>query len=63
MKTFIEITSDKGYAKSVAASNNGAEYIIASAKMHDLYNDYVERYNRIPTAAWYRRHAQFEEKN
>lgn len=62
MKTFIEITSDKGYIKKVLARDNKAEYVLTSARMHDLYSEYVNRYGQIPTARWYHRHARFEER-
>lgn len=62
MKTFIEITSDKGWKKKVYARDNMAEYVLTSARMHDLYSMYTKRYGQIPTARWYHRHARFEER-
>ena len=59
MRVFIEDTSDRGWEKKVHASNNNATYILTSAQMHDLYQDYVDRYGKLPTAAWYHRYAQF----
>ena len=59
MKTFIEITDDRGYEKKCYARDNHAEYILTSAKMHDLYKDYRYRYDNHPTARWYHRHAKF----
>ena len=62
MNTFIEDTNDKGYEKRVYARDNNATYILTSAWMHDRYDDYIERYGKNPTAAWYRRHACFKQK-
>lgn len=62
MKTYIELTNDRGYAKEVHASNNAATYVLTSARMHDLYSDYIAHYNRVPSSAWYHRHAQFAER-
>lgn len=60
MRTYREITTDKGWEMTRRASDNKADYILTSARMHDLYNDYIAKYDRIPTAAWYRKHAEFE---
>lgn len=60
MKTYKEITLDKGWEKKVYARDNGAEYVLTSARMHDAYSEYLGRYDNIPTSAWYRRHAKFE---
>jgi len=60
MKTYKEITPDKGWEMKVYARDNGAEYVLTSARMHDAYSEYLGRYDNIPTAAWYRRHAKFE---
>lgn len=62
MKIYIEITTDKGWKMKVNARDNKAVYVLTSAKMHDLYAEYQDRYGRIPTAAWYHRHAQFKEE-
>lgn len=59
MKTYIEITNDKGWKQIAHARDNAAEYILTSARMHDLYDEYVKRYDNLPTAAWYHRHARF----
>ena len=59
MKTFVENTPDKGWKKIAYARDNMAKYILTSARMHDLYTQYINRYDRIPTAKWYHRHAQF----
>lgn len=56
---FIEITADKGWELKVCSRNNNALYVLTSARMHDLYTEYIDRYNDLPTAAWYHRHAQF----
>lgn len=60
-KTFIEVTSDRGWAKECCASNNYATYILTSAKMHDLLSDYRAKYGCWPSSQWYHRHADFEE--
>ena len=60
MRTFIEDTPDKGWRLRVHARNNKAVYILTSAHMHDLYGEYLGRYENIPSAAWYHRHAQFK---
>lgn len=60
MTTYKEITPDKGWEMRVYARDNGAEYVLTSARMHDAYSEYLGRYDNIPTAAWYRRHAKFE---
>lgn len=62
MKIYIEITNDKGWEKKCFARDNMAEYVLTSARMHDLYAMYTERYGQIPTARWYHRHARFEER-
>lgn len=62
MKTYIEITTDNSWKLRVSARNNKAEYVLTSARMHDLYREYIYRYGKIPTAKWYHRHAQFKEK-
>lgn len=59
MRTFIEDTPDKGWEMRAYARNNKAEYILTSARMHDLYAEYVANYERTPSSAWYHRHAQF----
>ena len=59
MNIYQEITNDHGSAKSCTASDNNAEYILTSAMAHDAYNDYVDQYNRQPSARWYHRHFQF----
>lgn len=58
--TFYEITPDHGYPQTCYASNNAAEYIITSAIGHDLHSDYMRKYHRNPTSAWYRRHFSFK---
>lgn len=56
---FKEVTNDHGTPRKFYASDNNAEYIITSAYAHDLYTDYVDRYDRHPSAAWYNRHFNF----
>lgn len=60
MRTYIEDTPDKGWRLKANARDNNAEYVLTSARMHDLYDEYLYRYGRIPSAAWYHRHAQFK---
>ncbi len=50
MNIYQEITNGHGREKHCAASDNNAEYILTSAMSHDAYNDYVNRYNRQPSA-------------
>lgn len=59
MRTYQEITDDKGYEKKCWASNNWAAYILTSARAHDMYHNYIERYSRNPTAQWFNRHFRF----
>lgn len=56
---FIEKTNDKGSRKSCPSADNNAEYILTSAKAHDLHDGYLQRYNREPSARWYNRHFNF----
>ena len=63
MRTFIEETPDKGWELLVHARNNQDEYILTSARMHDLYSEYADNYGMAPSSAWYHRHAQFNIKN
>lgn len=62
MKTniFKEVTNDKGYQKPCYASDNSATYILTSAYAHDMYREFVDKYERIPSAKWYRNHFSFE---
>ena len=60
MKRFIEITSDKGIEYHSHASDNSATYILTSAYAHDLYDDYVDKYNRLPSSTWFNRHFKFK---
>lgn len=59
MRIYKENTSDHGYIKKCYASNNAAEYQLTSAYAHDLYADYLQLYNRAPSARWYNRHFNF----
>lgn len=59
MKIYKENTSDRGYIKACTAYDNAAEYQLTSAYAHDLYTDFVERYNRVPSARWYNGHFSF----
>ena len=60
MKRFIEITSDKGIEYHSHASDNSATYILTSAYAHDLYDDYVDKYDRLPSSRWFNRHFNFK---
>lgn len=62
MKTHIykEVTNDRGCQLPCYASNNAATYILTSAYAHDMYSEFVDKYNRIPSAQWYRKHFNFE---
>lgn len=57
---FKEVTNDRGYQRPCYASNNSATYILTSAYAHDMYFEFVDKYNRIPSAQWYRKHFNFE---
>lgn len=59
---YTEVTDDKGYTRIALARDNRAEYVLTSARMHDLYAEYIKRYHKIPAAKWYHRHAQFKER-
>lgn len=60
MKTYKEITNDNGYAKQCNASNNEATYIITSSLGHDLYNEFVQKHDRLPSSSWYNRNFRFK---
>lgn len=60
MRTFNEVTGDRGYRMRCSARDNNAEYVITSAYGHDLVNAYKEHYDRLPSARWYHRHFNFE---
>lgn len=56
---YVEETDDKGLPIHRFASNNNAEYILKSAYAHDLYDDYVFRFGRIPSSKWYHKNFNF----
>lgn len=60
MRTYKERTNDKGIAIHCNASDNQATYILTSAHARDLYREYLEKYDRIPTSGWYNRHFTFD---
>ena len=62
MRTNIykEVTNDRGCQTCCYASNNAATYILTSAYAHDMYSEFVQKYSRIPSAQWYRKHFNFE---
>ena len=53
MKTYQEITRDKGAAKTAYASNSNDEFILTSAMAKDMYNEFVDNNGRYPSRAWY----------
>lgn len=57
--TFYEETADRKYPKSCSASNNSANYVLWSANAHDMYTDYVAKYNRLPSSRWYNKYFSF----
>lgn len=60
---YSEKTTDNGLKFRRYASDNNATYILKSARAHDLYKDYVNKYDRTPSSKWYRRHFNFERIN
>ena len=60
MRIYKEVTPDHGYEMRVNASNNFAAYILTSAIAHDMYNRYVDNYDRHPSAAWFNRNFNLE---
>lgn len=60
MRTYKEVTADKGWEMKGYASDNNATYILTSARAHDMYDDFEERYARHPTSRWFNRHFMFE---
>lgn len=60
---FIEKTDDNGVELHRLASDNKAEYVLKSAYAHDLYDDYVSKYERIPSSKWYNKHFNFIHTN
>lgn len=59
MRIYKEITTDHGYIKKCSAINNNAEYQLTSAYAHDLIYNYIEKYNRYPSSAWFNKHFNF----
>lgn len=57
---FHEITKDNGTARICLASDNSAEYILTSAIAKGMYDEFVSRYNRLPSSRWYNRHFGFQ---
>lgn len=60
MNIYKEITTDNGYSKYVTASNNNAIYILTSSRGKDMYQSYLDKYDRLPSSKWYNRHFSFE---
>lgn len=58
--TYKEITDDRGIAKRCYASDNYATYILTSAYAHDMYAEYMRKYDRQPSSRWYNKHFSFE---
>lgn len=59
MRIYREITNDRGNVHFHGASDNFAVYLLTSAYAKDLWREYVVRYNRQPSSAWYNRHFRF----
>lgn len=59
-RIYQEIATDNGAEKKVYASDNYAAYILTSAYAKDLYVEYVQKWDRQPSARWYNRHFAFE---
>lgn len=59
MRVYKEITDDNGAAKRCHASNNFAEYVLTSAEGRDLYDAYLNKYERLPGSSWFNRHFSF----
>lgn len=57
--TFTEITPDRGCALYAVASNNSATYILTSGRAIDMYADYCDKYNRVPSSRWFHKHFNF----
>lgn len=61
MKTYKEIANDHGVPRKCYTSDNlNNEFVITSARGHDLVDAYQSKYSRRPHTQWYRRHFQFE---
>lgn len=60
---YVEETDDNGLPLHRLASDNKAEYVLKSAYAHDLYDDYVSKYKRIPSSKWYNKHFNFIHTN
>lgn len=58
--TYKEVTNDNGYRSYCHASDNYATYILTSAHAHDMYHEFVDKYERIPSSQWYRKNFNFE---
>lgn len=60
MNIYKEKTNDRDATYHKYASDNKATYILTSARAHDLYNDYIDKYSRMPSSKWFNRHFIFE---
>lgn len=60
MNTYKEVTTDNGAPITCNASNNTANYILTSARAKDMHDDYLDKYNRLPSPSWFNRHFNFK---
>ena len=56
---YKEVTNDNGYKSYYHASDNNATYILTSAYAHDMYSEFMDKYSRLPSSRWYRKHFDF----
>lgn len=61
-RVFYEVTTDRYYPENALSCSNSAVYVLYSMYAHDLYDDYLSKYNRHPSARWFRRHFRFSTK-
>ena len=57
---FQEETNDRGYAKRCYANDNRAVYIVTSSYGHDVYNEFVQKYERLPSSRWLNKKMRFK---
>ena len=56
---YTEITADRGYKSRSGASDGYGEYVTTSAYMHDAISTYKDKYQRLPSRAWYRKQCRW----
>lgn len=59
---FHEVTSDRSHPRRCFSSSNSVEYVLYSSYAHDLRSAYVDKYYRLPSSRWYRKHFRFSTK-